>query len=291
MHSMTGFGRADGNKAGFHLQVELSSLNNRFLEISLKLPRQLFPFQHQLRELLKKELYRGKLSVFMSLQRGEDAPLQVDLDMSLAAAYRRAAAELAKTLDLPDNLGTYELMQFEGVLSSQDSTNTDEELYALMQDVLGEALTAFKAARAREGEVMRRDLLDRLSLIESTFGEITAAWESNRPLRRQQLQEKLGKLIEGSELKPERFEMEVAILLDKQDISEEITRFRSHVELFRQTMDGDGAIGSKLNFILQEMIREANTVSSKSPDTGITHLVLVIKEEVERIREQVQNIE
>ena len=144
MHSMTGFGRADGSKAGFHLQVELSSLNNRFLEINLKLPRQLYPFQHPLREFLKKELHRGKLSVFMSLQRGEDAPQHVDVDMPLASAYRKAAAELAVALELPDNLGTYELMQFEGVLNTQDNSQENDELWELVLEVPGAGAKRFQ---------------------------------------------------------------------------------------------------------------------------------------------------
>jgi uncharacterized protein (TIGR00255 family) len=291
IHSMTGFGRATASHDVWELQVELSSLNNRYLEVGLKLPRQLMAFQHKLRGLLKKSVSRGKLNLFISLSHTLDPESTLQLDAAAAEAYVKISKKFAADFGIQDTLGTHELLSMDGVLGSTDAKTDETALENLCLSTVQDALEAFLDARLREGKVMHDDLMARLTIIGTVFEEIVKAWEASRPLRRQQLQDKLERLIENSKLKAERFEMEVAILLDKQDISEEITRFRSHVDLFRQTLEGAGPVGSKLNFVLQEMIREANTVSSKSPDTGITHMVVQIKEEVERIREQVQNIE
>ena len=291
IHSMTGFGRATVAGAGYQVQAELSSLNNRFLEIGLKLPRPLMGHQHPIRERLKQAISRGKLNLYMSVTRTAEAVLKVELDEGLARAYRDAAKRLADGLDVKDNVGTRELLGMDGVLSSADSTAENEVLLALADQAIDEALAAFHETRRREGALLNQDFTLRLSRIEEHFARLAEAWEANRPGIRRQLQERLGRLLEGSEIRPERFEMEVAMLLDKQDISEEIVRFRSHAELFRQTLASGQPAGSKLGFVLQELVREANTISSKSPDTVITHLVVQIKEEVERIREQVQNVE
>ena len=291
IHSMTGFGRATAAGAGYQVVAELSSLNNRFLETGLKLPRQLMAYQHPLREKLKKAVNRGKLNLYMSVSRTAEAAISVEVDEGLARAYRDASRRLATELGVPETLGTRELLQLDGVLSTGESSGENEELWAVAQQALEGALAAFHETRRREGATLHLDFTQRLARIEELFAQVAESWERNRPEIRRSLQERLAKLLEGSELRPERFEMEVAMLLDKQDISEEITRFRSHAELFLQTLESGEPAGSKLGFVLQELVREANTVSSKSPDIGITHLVVQIKEEVERIREQVQNVE
>jgi uncharacterized protein (TIGR00255 family) len=291
IQSMTGFGRATATGAGYQALAELSSLNNRFLEVGLKLPRPLMAYQHPIRERLKQAISRGKLNLYMSVTRTAEAALTVEVDEGLARAYRDAARRLAGQLGVEDNLGTRDLLSLDGVLGSSESSGENEELYAVAAQAIDQALAAFHETRRREGATLYQDFLQRLERIEGSFARITETWEANRPEIRRQLQERLNRLLEGSELRPERFEMEVALLLDKQDISEEIVRFRSHAELFRQTLASGQPAGSKLGFVLQELVREANTISSKSPDTAITHLVVEIKEEVERIREQVQNVE
>lgn len=291
IQSMTGFGRATASGAGYLVQAELSSLNNRFLEIGLKLPRALMAFQHPLREKLKQAIGRGKLNLYMSVTRTAEAQIAVEVDEGLARAYREAARRLARNLGVDDDLGSRDLLGMDGVLSAGENGGGNETLYAVALEALEGALAAFHETRRREGATLNEDFLRRLARIEECFAQVTAAWEANRPELRRQLQERLSRLLEGSELRPERFEMEVALLMDKQDISEEIVRFRSHAALFRQTLASGQPAGSKLGFILQELVREANTVSSKSPDVTITHLVVEIKEEVERIREQVQNVE
>ncbi len=291
IQSMTGFGRASAVNDCYSIEAELSSLNSRFQEIGLRLPRALMYYQHPIRGLLKKGIRRGKLTLYISIHRAEEAPAKVDLDSAMAAAYRSAATRLAVALEIEDNLGTRELLGLEGVLAGSEESGENPELWELAGKAIRAALREFSADRKREGALILQDLETRLDRIESLFGELEATWTDSRSLRRKQLEERLTRLLESTELKPERFEMEIALLLDKQDISEEITRFRCHADLFRQTLKGDEPAGSKLGFILQEMIREANTISSKSPDAVLTHLVVQIKEEVERIREQVQNIE
>lgn len=291
IQSMTGFGRASVSSAEHTVQAELSSLNNRFLEVGLKLPRQLMPYQHAIREMLKKRVKRGKLTLFMSVSKTGETLQRVELDEAVAAGYVEAARRLSASHGVADNLGARELLSLDGVLASTDSGGENPELWEAAEQALDQAIVAFHAARAEEGRTLHADMASRLDRIDGLFAQVEEAWKESRPQRRQQLDERLSRLLEGLEMKPERFEMEIAVLLDKQDISEEITRFRSHSELFRQTMGSGETAGSKLGFVLQEMVREANTVSSKSPDTTLTHLVVEIKEEVERIREQVQNVE
>lgn len=291
MQSMTGFGRATVSGAGYAVQAELSSLNNRYLELGLKLPRPLMYYQHPLREHLRSRLGRGKVSLYVSVTRTEDALVQVELDMGMARAYHKIGERIGRELSLDQLPSVRDLMGMEGVLTSGDASGENPALYEVAHQAVDEALAAFIESRRSEGGIILKDFETRLALIDELFASLVSTWEERRPEVRRLLGERLARLIEGSELKPERFEMEVAVLIDKQDISEEVTRFRGHVALFRETMNMRGPTGSKLGFVLQEMVREANTISSKSPDMAITHLVVQIKEEVERIREQVQNVE
>jgi uncharacterized protein (TIGR00255 family) len=291
IQSMTGFGRAASENSSYLVQAEISSLNNRYLEIGLKLPRSVYYYQHAIRDLVKSKIKRGKLTIFMSVSRLADAAVEIEIDSATAKAYRDLSRKLSVDLEIEDNLGTRDLISLDGVLSNSGSKGENEELWLLASEAIEKALAEFKIARQREGQVMYDDISARLEIISSLFADIYAAWEDCRSKRKIQLEERLQKILETTEIKPERMDMEIAMMLDKQDISEEITRFKSHIDLFRDTMNSGNSIGSKLGFVVQEMVREANTISSKSPDSGMTHLVVRIKEEVERIREQIQNVE
>lgn len=288
---MTGFGRAAGANELYDLQAELSSLNNRYLDLNLKVPRVLNYYQHPLRDLLKKSVQRGKLNLFLSVRKTDQTEAELPVDQGLARSVVRAAEELSRELGIENNLGVREVLAVDGVLGAREDNGENPELWNLCLKVLESVLEEFHATRAREGEAMAEDILGRLTTIEEGLQRVETAWHGTREARRGQLKERLLRLIEEEQVKAERFEMEIALLLDRQDISEEITRFQSHISFFRETVSRGGSVGSKLNFIVQEMLREANTISSKSPDTVMTHEVVAIKEEIERIREQVQNIE
>ncbi|MCA9783050.1 MAG: YicC family protein [Calditrichaeota bacterium] len=288
---MTGFGRAAGANEQYDVHAELSSLNNRYLDINLKVPRALLFYQHPLRDLLKKSIQRGKINLFLSVRKSSEGSGDFELDLNLARDVHKSSRQLADELGIPFDLGIKDLLSVDGIISGAEDSGENEALWALTQKVLQDVLAEFHASRAREGAALKHDLLTRLELIGSLLEQVEVAWKGCRDNRGTQLRERLKKLISEESLKAERFEMEVAMLLDRQDISEELTRFTSHISFFREAVNVGGPVGSKLNFILQEMLREANTISSKSPDTGMTHTVVEIKEEIERIREQVQNIE
>lgn len=291
INSMTGFGRAAGANGPYDVHAELSSLNNRYLDINLKVPRGLMYYQHPLRDFLKNAIQRGKISLFLSVRKNSDTSGAFELDLTLARDVHKSARQLADELGIPFDLGIKDLLSIDGIIAGEEESGENEPLWNLTLKVLEKVLEEFQASRAREGAALKQDLLTRLDLIGRLLAQVESAWQGCRDQRRIQLRERLLKLIAEESLKAERFEMEVAMLLDRQDISEELTRFTSHISFFREAVDAGGAVGSKLNFILQEMLREANTISSKSPDTGMTHTVVEIKEEIERIREQVQNIE
>jgi len=288
---MTGFGRAAGANDQFDVHAELSSLNNRYLDINLKVPRPLMYYQHPLRDFLKSAIQRGKISLFLSVRKSSETSGALELDLNLARDVHKSARRLADELGIPFDLGIKDLLSINGVIASDEDSGENESLWNLTLKVLEQVLAEFHASRAREGAALEQDLLTRLELISRLLVQVEGSWQGCRDQRRVQLRERLLKLIAEEALKAERFEMEVAMLLDRQDIFEELTRFNSHISFFREAVAAGGAVGSKLNFILQEMLREANTISSKSPDTAMTHTVVEIKEEIERIREQVQNIE
>ena len=289
---MTGFGRGSAEVNGISANVELRSVNKRFFETSLRLPGTLAAREADVEALLKAAFERGRISAQVQVDSAEDAALPIEVDPETARAYRRLLDELRATADLDDPVRLEHLLKFSDVFTTvEESEEADDESWPAVREALGIAIDDLQDMRAREGVALKKDLTSQVDAIEK---ELDTA-KARIPLRleevRQKLRERLRELVEDDQIDNDRIETEMAILADKLDVSEECVRLASHIELFREALENDDAVGRKLNFIVQEMHREVNTIGSKANDTELAHGAVRMKEAIEKIREQVRNVE
>ena len=290
MRSMTGCGRSQQREGAWEVTVEMKAVNHRFLDIACRLPRSLAFLDEIVRKALNARLQRGHVDVFVTVARTDASDRQVQVDEALAAAYRDAAERLAEVLGRAQRLDLAQLMAMEGVVTVTESDMDEEAVSAACRRAMDEAIDQLCAMREREGESLRADLTVHL--------DAAAALRENILLRapkvvedyRTRLQQRLAQLgADGVE--PQRVAQEVAIMADRCAIDEELSRLESHIGQLRAYLDTKGEIGKKLDFLIQEMNREANTIGSKGNDLEQAHNVVQIKAELEKIREQIQNIE
>ena len=290
MRSMTGCGRSQQREGAWEVTVELKAVNHRFLDIACRLPRSLAFLEEIVRKTLNARLRRGHVDVFVTVARTDASDRQVQVDEALAAAYRDAAVRLAEVLGRAQSLDLAQLMAMEGVVTVTESDMDEEAVSAACRRAMDEAIDQLCAMREREGESLRADLTVHL--------DAAAALRENILLRapkvvedyRTRLQQRLAQLgADGVE--PQRVAQEVAIMADRCAIDEELSRLESHIGQLRAYLDTKGEIGKKLDFLIQEMNREANTIGSKASDALIAQLVVDLKSEIEKLREQVQNVE
>ena len=290
--SMTGFGRAETPTAGSSLTVEVRSVNNRYLSIKLKLPPRFLRHEAALEEEVRRVVSRGSLDVFVRHRvRGvRDLPV---VNERLMREYADSIRAVAKRADLPGELDLKTVLTLPGVVSLEEADETDpKELKGLLSTLRG-ALKQLAEARTAEGERMKEELLRLLELAEKAIGSIRKHAPKIPARYQKRLRQRIDRLLEGSKLKLDRttLEREVALLADRADIAEELARLTSHVEGFRNLLQRKGPVGRSLDFLVQEMAREANTVGSKNQDASIARSVVELKSQVERLREQVQNLE
>lgn len=294
LESMTGYGSAERVLDGVKILVELRSVNNRFAEIGVKLPRQLLSYELEVRDLVRSRFQRGKISVYVQVQMDESEPLQSSVNPEKAKACRALLDRLADAAGVKAEVSLDHLLRFSEVFESAASPLDDSEaLWALVKPVAVEAVEKLKEMRRREGEELLRDFAERIAEIESTLSLVSTLSEGNLESVRRKLAAKV-EAVAGKEIaySRDRLEMELVLSADRLDITEEMTRFRSHNKFFLEEMHNDeSGTGRKLNFLLQEQLREANTIASKSQSAEVSQKVVHIKEELEKIREQLQNIE
>ncbi|MEM1270320.1 MAG: YicC/YloC family endoribonuclease [Bacteroidota bacterium] len=289
MDSMTGFGRGEAVNGRTRATVEIRSVNNRYCEVSVYQPRDLAEHEGTIVRLVKDRLQRGKVQVRISTEAAQSgsAAAHVDAEAVLAIKATLDAVREAAGIDLPVSLP--ELMAYQDRFILEESMD-EEPAWPAVQDALHAALDAIVSMRHTEGEILKADLAERLSAIETE----AAAVETRAPERveegRQKLIDRLEELIADERVDEARLNVEIAVLADRLDITEELVRLASHIEVFRETMKTDEPVGRKLNFLSQEMNREINTIGSKANDADIAHRAVTMKEELEKIREQVQNI-
>ncbi len=291
IRSMTGYGEASRDTPFGKIRVQIRSLNHRFLDLVLRLPPGFMALEPRFREVLKGWIRRGRVDLYLKIERNERAsPLRARVDWELARSYLERLKELKERFDLGGEVDLPLLLSFREILSHEEEEPVEEELWEETLPVLEEALRRLDESRRREGEALREDLLGRLELI----GEHVQGIEERAPFvveeYRRRLSSKVKELLE-EELDEGRLAQEVALFASRADITEEVVRIRSHLEQFQRRLKEGGPVGKALDFLIQEMVREANTIASKSSDLPITRHVLAIKEEVEKLREQVQNIE
>lgn len=288
---MTGFGRGAAQSDNYAIVLEMKAVNHRFLEIACRLPKLLLSQEDALKKQLQQSISRGKLDVFVTLERAGAKNAAVKVDKDLAMAYHSALVELGSALELPLQVNLREIAAFPGVLTVDTAEDDEAEIAALLKQAAAEAVSQLLAMQENEGAALSADLSGRLDLLEERLLSISAAAPQVVAEQRSRLEQRLSELLGSIPLDEARLANELAIFADRVDISEELTRLSSHISQFRQALDSAEPVGRKLNFIQQEMLREANTIGSKASSLPINSTVIEVKSELEKIREQIQNIE
>ena len=289
MLSMTGYGRAMREMDGRQLTIELKSVNHRFLDLSFRMPRNLMFLEDEARKLIGAKLARGHVDVFMTYRNMRSDARSVTVDKALFDAYAAALSGLVDG-EIRDDRSLMGIARLPDVLVVSEAEEDQQALRTLMQETLGEALEQLLAMRRREGEEMKKDLAFRTDRIEEMTCQIEERYPDTVKEYTQRLRASIEELI-GQSVDETRLLTEVAVMADRSAIAEETVRLHSHFEQARSFMEASEPVGRKFDFLVQELNREVNTISSKSQDVPITQLVVDAKAEIEKIREQVQNVE
>ncbi len=290
IRSMTGFGAGHGAAGGEELDVEVRSVNHKFCEVKVRLPRELAALEIEIAKAVKERLARGGVEVAVR-RPGPGAGLAPRVDVALAESYARAFHEIQARLGLPGAVTLADVLGADGVVRLEERTVTADAAREAVRRGLGAALDALAEMRAREGEALARDLAARLDLVEASVARAEALVPQVVEHHRARLAERVLELTRGIALDPARLAQEVALLADRTDVTEEVTRLRSHLAQARALLSLAEPAGRKLDFLVQEMHREVNTIGSKAQSAEIAAIVVAMKAEVERMREQVQNVE
>jgi len=297
--SMTGYAQARGEQNGWDIRVSVKSVNHRFLDVRFRLPEGFDVYELRLRQIVREKIHRGHVDVNVNVQPGAAAPVRVNRE--LLKAYARSAEELRQQMEGSAPLDVVSLLRLPGVIGglAPPLPETDEEQDQLGQALdacLREALAKLDDMRHAEGRHLSEELRSRVARIGQQTEQVRELARALTPAFARRLQARLKELLNGTGIEPSRLAQEAALLAERSDISEELDRLRSHLQQFAKLLDGAGELGKKLDFLLQEMHREANTMLSKTPGVetealAITGLSLEIRAEIEKLREQVQNIE
>ena len=289
--SMTGYGRAGAVLHGRDIKVELRSVNSRYLEYSSRLPRSCFFLEDKLKKLVAARVSRGKVELSLSIQNVTAADTVVSVNWGLAEGYRAALTSMVERMDLKNDVTVGMLARFPDVLTQTAAPTDEDALWQDVESIANQAIDAFVAMRAAEGEKLKADVESRLQNVEALVGQIEQATEGRVKAYSDRLYARLQELLEDRNIEESRLVTEAAIFADKTAIDEETVRLHSHVAQYRQILALNEPIGRKLDFLTQELNRESNTIGSKCQDVAITRLVVELKSEIEKIREQIQNIE
>ena len=289
--SMTGYGRAVGQSGKLQITIELRSVNNRFLDCSVKLPRAYAAAEERLKKTVQSAISRGKLDVFVTVDASQADDVELCVNEALAEAYVKAIRETAARFGLPDDSTATSIVRMPDVLSVKKREADLEALTADMDAILREAIADFDAMRRREGEKLERDVLSRVEEIERLTGVVEARSPQTVAEYRERLLLRMNEVLQGAGVDENRILTEAAIFADRTAVAEETVRLRSHIAQFREIAASGEPVGRKLDFLIQEFNREANTIGSKANDAELARTVVDMKAEIEKIREQIQNIE
>jgi uncharacterized protein (TIGR00255 family) len=293
IRSMTGFGEAERSTPAGRLRIELRTVNHRYLNVNARLPSALVAWEPHLREWLRGPFQRGHVNCTLRLEtESEGAAVGIRLDEEKAAAYLRVLRELGERFAIPGSPDLAMLARFD-VISRQEPEEALAVEEADLRQAVMEAAQRTVRMREEEGRRLEADLRERLAAIETALDQIQQLAPERLMAERDRIRRTIADLMESHPVDESRLAQEVAHLAERLDVSEEVVRFRSHLEIFRELLDAESseAVGKRLGFLVQEMHREANTTGSKANDARIAHLVVAIKDEVERLREQVENVE
>ena len=289
--SMTGFGRSEIVKGNRKISVEIKSVNHRYLEAGIKMPKKLNVFESRMRDLLKKYATRGKIDIFINYEDDSESQVNLKFNQNIADEYMAIFNNMSEKYNLKNDMTVGGLARFPEVITMDEVQEDDEELWHFIEEAMKAALEQFVNTRILEGENLKKDLLGKLDHME----ELVAFVEKRSPEimkeYRSKLESKVKELLGDTTIDESRIATEVIIYADKICVDEETVRLRSHIEHARKCLNEDGGIGRKMDFIAQEMNREANTTLSKANDIEISNAAIDLKTEIEKVREQIQNIE
>ena len=289
--SMTGFGRCEVQEAERKITVEMKSVNHRYLDVNIKMPKKLNFFEAAIRNELKNYIQRGKVDVFITYEDFTESNVCVKYNKELAAEYMEYLQKMAEDFGLDNDVRVSGLSRYPEVLTMEEQTIDEEALWQLLDKAIEGAAEGFVETRIKEGQNLREDLIEKLNGMLSHVDFITERSPQIIAEYKQKLEDKVKDLLGDVKVDESRLLMEVTIFADKVCVDEELVRLRSHIETTRDTLIAGGSIGRKLDFIAQEMNREANTILSKSNDLEISNRAIELKTEIEKVREQIQNIE
>ena len=291
LNSMTGYGKGEARQDDITVTVEIKTVNHRYADISVKLPRTFLSLENGVRKQVAAVVGRGKVDVYVNYELAGEAQAVPKLNSDLAMAYHKLFVELAGDLKLQDQISLNHIINQRDVVQVEEAQIDEETLQSCLQSATASALENLLAMRATEGEETRKDIDERLHVTETILGEIELRAPQVPVEWQARLTERLQRLQQNVEWDPQRVAQEIAVYTDRCDISEEITRFKSHLVQFRGMFDDKEPVGRRMDFLVQELNREVNTMGSKSNDAELTTAVVTLKSELEKIREQVQNIE
>ena len=290
--SMTSFGRASSEEGKERLfSIEMKSVNHRYLDMNIRMPKSIFPLEERLRKLISSKLNRGKVDVYINLKNFSKGESIAEVNETLARSYFECLARISEELNIPNDATATKIARFPDVISVTEKEENIEEIFEEIKVLMEASLENMVEMREREGEKLKEDILEKLNVIENLVLDIEKIADLIPMQYKAKLEDRIKDLTTGIEIDKNRVAVEIAIFADKATVDEEIIRLRSHISQMRSTLDICEPIGRKLDFIVQEMNREANTIASKSNDMKMTNIVIDIKNLIEKIREQVQNIE
>ena len=291
-NSMTGFGRGEASGHGYHFTVELKAVNHRFFETAIRIPRHLNSLEERVRKILQEKIHRGRIDIFVNVKETEEIKRIVKVDKDLALSYDKTLKELAIAVNSTYETDIYKLATLPEVLTVEDEEIDLELIWLVMREALEDAVQGFLNMRQGEGKRLATDLLQRLHIIEEAKRKVAEYSDAIVVDYQNRLRERIEILLgENAILDETRLANEVAFFAERASITEELVRLESHIEECRVTLNSSEPIGRKLDFMVQEMNREINTIGSKANNLNITQLVVQMKSELEKIREQVQNLE
>lgn len=289
--SMTGFGRGVCEDEKRSFRVEMRAVNHRYLDLNIRMPKSLMSLEEKMKKIISNSISRGKIDVFITYQNFSKEDQEVLYNESLSKQYVLILEKMSKEFDLEGKPTVSLLASFPDVLYTKEKEENMDEIWALLETALKESVESMVEMKIREGEALKGDLLEKAKTIHDFMGIIKSLDQQVIPKYKERLEERISTLLETVPVDENRLALEIAMYTDKASIDEEITRLDSHMDQMAKFLEEDQPIGRKLDFLAQEMNREANTMASKSVDLEITNTVLQIKNEIEKIREQMQNIE
>lgn len=290
--SMTGYGKGEYENELYKFKVEIKSVNHRYIDISVKIPRQISYLEETIKKRIKEQLFRGKVDVYINLEYLGESQIDIKIDNELAKSYYYALEGLMKSLNLNDNISLNNILNIPDIVKTKKREIDEESIWQVLNNSLNIALKNISYMREKEGEELKKDILIKLDSITEYVKFIEARSPEVVIEYKKKLNDRINELIDNNTiLDKDRLNNEVAFFADKASIDEEIVRLKSHIKQLKIILEEDDSIGRKLDFLIQEFNREINTIGSKSSDVLITGYVVELKSEVEKIREQIQNIE